>query len=69
MAKKNHQQRNALFKAFFVLMLLSTACCLVLIWAARDANSPFAKSIRQWIGIREPAPVVEEVPIVEVPKV
>lgn len=48
-------------------MLLSTACCLVLIWAARDAKSPLAKSIREWIGIREPAPVVEEAPIVEAP--
>lgn len=48
-------------------MLISTACCLVLIWAARDAESPLAKSIRQWIGIKEPAPVVEEAPIVEVP--
>lgn len=67
MAEKNKQQRNALFKAFFCLMLLSTACCLVLIWASRDAKSPLAKSIRGWIGIREPAPVVEELPIVEVP--
>lgn len=66
-ANKHAQERKALTKAVIFFLILSSACALLLIWAAKSEDSKVAQKIRNTIGIQEPSPKHVPISVKEVP--
>jgi hypothetical protein len=57
--KKNQKPRSAAHKFLLLLLLLAALVVGILLWASQAVDSQVAQNIRQFVGLPEPAAVVE----------